>query len=184
MLILLQIYQIKDLTSFILEYNILYHNGQAYYIDVSQSVESNHPNALNFLRMDCTNITNFFKKNKLPVMTMRELFEFITSPTIDNPIRYLELMSEKVGGRANETLEIEDKEFEEMIRNKKHEKTKKGKGENIDDETFQKVFIPQNLHQVVDAEKDIEKLNTVWLMFIRILFKTETLIAAAKIYPA
>ena len=32
------------------EYNILYHRGKAYIIDVSQSVEHDHPNALHFLR--------------------------------------------------------------------------------------------------------------------------------------
>lgn len=39
------------------EYNILYHNGSLVFIDVSQSVEHDHPMALEFLRKDCTNIT-------------------------------------------------------------------------------------------------------------------------------
>lgn len=33
-----------------------YHNGDAYIIDVSQSVEHDHPHALEFLRKDCSNI--------------------------------------------------------------------------------------------------------------------------------
>src|SRR5690242_5144371 len=32
------------------EYNILYYNSRVYFIDVSQSVEHDHPNALQFLR--------------------------------------------------------------------------------------------------------------------------------------
>ena len=149
------------------EYNILYHNGQAYYIDVSQSVESNHPNALNFLRMDCTNITRFFKKNKLPVMTMRELFEFITSPTIDNPLQYLEQMSEKVSERVNEIdFNDEDEAFEQSNCNTKNSErssreNKSSRHAAIEDEAFKNVFIPQNLHQVADIERDIAKLNTV-----------------------
>lgn len=39
------------------EYNILYHQGSLVIIDVSQSVEHDHPMALEFLRIDCTNIT-------------------------------------------------------------------------------------------------------------------------------
>ncbi|KAJ9595265.1 hypothetical protein L9F63_027349, partial [Diploptera punctata] len=39
------------------EFNTLYHNGKLYVIDVSQSVEHDHPHALEFLRKDCTNIT-------------------------------------------------------------------------------------------------------------------------------
>lgn len=33
-----------------------YHDGDAYIIDVSQSVEHDHPHALEFLRKDCSNI--------------------------------------------------------------------------------------------------------------------------------
>lgn len=32
-----------------------YHDGHAYVIDVSQSVEHDHPHALEFLRKDCHN---------------------------------------------------------------------------------------------------------------------------------
>ena len=38
------------------EYNILYHKGTLHIIDVSQSVEHDHPHALDFLRKDCTNV--------------------------------------------------------------------------------------------------------------------------------
>ncbi len=34
-----------------------YHNGDAYIIDVSQSVEHDHPHALEFLRKDCSNVS-------------------------------------------------------------------------------------------------------------------------------
>ena len=38
-------------------YNILWYEDQAYFIDVSQSVEKMHPKALEFLLRDCTNIS-------------------------------------------------------------------------------------------------------------------------------
>ena len=38
------------------EYNILYHDGSLVIIDVSQSVEHDHPRAFEFLMKDCTNI--------------------------------------------------------------------------------------------------------------------------------
>lgn len=40
------------------EYNILWHEGKCVVIDVSQSVEPNHPNSLEFLYRDCCNIAN------------------------------------------------------------------------------------------------------------------------------
>ena len=53
------------------EYNILYHKGQLYIIDVSQSVEHDHPHAMDFLRSDCLNITDFFGKRGVPTMTSK-----------------------------------------------------------------------------------------------------------------
>uniref|UniRef100_A0A8C3A4Y0 Serine/threonine-protein kinase RIO1 n=1 Tax=Cyclopterus lumpus TaxID=8103 RepID=A0A8C3A4Y0_CYCLU len=74
------------------EFNMLYHNGDAYIIDVSQSVEHDHPHALEFLRKDCSNVNEFFVKRGVAVMTVRELFDFITDPSItcDNIDQYLE----------------------------------------------------------------------------------------------
>lgn len=40
------------------EYNILWHEDQCWFIDVSQSVEPSHPNAFHFLIRDCTNISS------------------------------------------------------------------------------------------------------------------------------
>lgn len=108
-----------------------YHNGNAYIIDVSQSVEHDHPHALEFLRKDCSNVNGgkisecdesemtmsqrflwetlwrpflstdlvtcsfypeFFVKRGVAVMTVRELFDFITDPSItqQNINQYLE----------------------------------------------------------------------------------------------
>ena len=44
------------------EYNLLYHHETIYVIDVSQSVELNHPMAMDLLKQDITNITDYFKK--------------------------------------------------------------------------------------------------------------------------
>lgn len=44
------------------EYNILLWNGEPYFIDFSQSVVADHPNARAFLERDVRNITRYFKK--------------------------------------------------------------------------------------------------------------------------
>ncbi|EUD66025.1 Atypical/RIO/RIO1 protein kinase [Plasmodium inui San Antonio 1] len=44
------------------EYNLLYFYNHIYIIDVSQSMEHDHPYSLEFLKRDCVNVTNFFKK--------------------------------------------------------------------------------------------------------------------------
>ena len=60
------------------EYNILWHEGRCVVIDLAQAVEPLHPAALEFLMRDCNNITNFFEKLGVPVMTTEELFFDIT----------------------------------------------------------------------------------------------------------
>ncbi|CEM25434.1 unnamed protein product [Vitrella brassicaformis CCMP3155] len=44
------------------DYNLLWHDGHVTVIDVSQSVEHDHPHSLDFLKRDCVNVTAFFRK--------------------------------------------------------------------------------------------------------------------------
>lgn len=86
------------------EFNLLYQNGEIFVIDVSQSVEHDHPHALEFLRKDCTNITEYFRKNGVGTMGIKELFDFITDPTINEA--NMEDCLEKLAERASERSEI------------------------------------------------------------------------------
>jgi len=123
------------------EYNMLYFKGQVYIIDVSQSVEHDHPHALEFLRKDCSNIRDFFRKKGLvKVMTTKELFEFITDLTITehNIDDYLNKMMEIVENRPAD-MSVQ---------------------EQIDEEVFKHVYIPRTLTDVIDFEKEEETTNS------------------------
>lgn len=78
------------------EFNMLYMDEEVYIIDVSQSVEHDHPHALEFLRKDCTNVTEFFRKKEVATMTIKQLFDFITDPSIteENMEACLDVLSE------------------------------------------------------------------------------------------
>ena len=62
------------------EYNILYDQADSHLtmIDVSQSVEHDHPRSLDFLRMDIKNITEFFSRRAVATLTEPSVFHFIT----------------------------------------------------------------------------------------------------------
>jgi len=64
------------------EYNVLYHQREVVIIDVSQSVDLDHPKALDFLREDCKHVNDFFKKGGCATLTMRELFDFCVDPAV------------------------------------------------------------------------------------------------------
>ncbi|XP_039609309.1 serine/threonine-protein kinase RIO1 isoform X2 [Polypterus senegalus] len=121
------------------EFNMLYHNGDAYIIDVSQSVEHDHPHALEFLRKDCANINDFFLKWQVAVMTVRELFEFVTDPSItnENIDDYLEKAMEIASSRTAEERSNQDK---------------------VDEEVFKKAYIPRTLNEVSNYERDFDLL--------------------------
>lgn len=120
------------------EFNILVQDGQLIIIDVSQSVEHDHPHAFDFLRKDCTNISEFFRKKAVATMTVKELFDFITDQTIteENMEACLEKISEQ----------IKDRDFEAITAQEK-----------IDEAVWQNTFIPKRLDEVRYFERDVDK---------------------------
>lgn len=121
------------------EYNILYFEGHLYIIDVSQSVDLDHPHALDFLREDCLHVSDFFKKHGVAVMTIRELFDFIVDPSIadDAVDSYLEQVQQKILARGDMSAEDE-----------------------IADKVFVQSYIPKTLDHVKNAEEDVIRITS------------------------
>ena len=61
------------------EYNIMFHDDKPFIIDVSQSVEHDHPESLNFLRSDIKNVTDFFRRQSVNVLSERRVFDYVTA---------------------------------------------------------------------------------------------------------
>lgn len=119
------------------EFNMLYHGGGVFIIDVSQSVEHDHPHALEFLRKDCANVNDFFLKHGVAVMTVRELFEFVTDPSItqENLDAYLSKAMEIASQRTKEERSSQD---------------------HVDEEVFKRAYIPRTLNEVKNYERDVD----------------------------
>lgn len=80
------------------EYNILWHEGKCWLIDVAQAVEPGHPSALEFLMRDCGNISTFFtRKGVSGVKTKEELFSHITG--LDSSV-HCAAMLERIHGKG------------------------------------------------------------------------------------
>ena len=56
------------------EYNILWYEKEAWFIDVSQAVEPIHPSGLDFLLRDCTNVYNVRQESTKILITSLNLF--------------------------------------------------------------------------------------------------------------
>ncbi|KAM3721233.1 Serine/threonine-protein kinase [Dirofilaria immitis] len=106
------------------EYNIMVVERKLYIIDVSQSVEHDHPRSLEFLRSDCSNITKFFRSRGIPVLSTRNLFILVADPSIKAENELQKLMSKRTFETAT------------------------------DDTLFMNAFIAQKLEQVLYFERD------------------------------
>lgn len=110
-----------------------YHKGQIFVIDVSQSVEHDHPNAFEFLRKDCQNIHDFFACKGARVLSMRALFEFIINQ---------ELSIEGVGACSEDA-------FIALMQ----DKNQHSPGDSIEAAVFKEMYIPRTLQEfVVDGK--------------------------------
>ena len=58
------------------EYNVVFHEGQLYIIDLGQAVTIHHPNADEFLERDCRNVANFFARQGVET-TPEELLAYV-----------------------------------------------------------------------------------------------------------
>ncbi|KAL5361097.1 RIO1 family-domain-containing protein [Aspergillus floccosus] len=120
------------------EYNMLYHKNKLHIIDVSQSVEHDHPRSLEFLRMDIKNISDFFRRKSVDVLSERAVFEFIIAaegPTSVTPSEPMLEAVEKLFATRNDNVE------------------------EVDTAVFRQQYIPQTLEQVYDIERDAEKVR-------------------------
>ena len=122
------------------EYNVLYHHDKLWIIDVSQSVEHDHPKSLEFLRMDIKNVSNFFGRKGVDTLPDRSIFAFITATQGSvMPSEMDEALQKLYEAQIKEDLDGADKE--------------------VDNEVFRQQYIPQTLEQVYDVERDAEEIG-------------------------
>lgn len=139
MRILLQ--QCKLVHADLSEYNILYYKNKPYIIDVSQSVEGDHPRSLDFLRMDIKNVSDFFKRQSVAVLSDKKAFMFITRQT--------------KGDGSDLDIDVLRQEIDRVMA----ERTEDEQDDEVENEVFRKQYIPQTLDDVYDAEKDAEQMK-------------------------
>lgn len=120
------------------EYNLLYHENKLWVIDVSQSVEHDHPRSLEFLRMDIKNVTDFFSRKGVDCLSLRNVFGFVIAPD--------------AGVEESQMAETVAKMYEARAQGGKED-------EEVDNEVFRQQYIPQTLEQVYDIERDADKIG-------------------------
>ncbi|KAG5648409.1 hypothetical protein DXG03_004983 [Asterophora parasitica] len=151
------------------EYNILYHEGHLCIIDVSQSVEHDHPSAFDFLRKDIKNVEEFFGRLGAACLGLRRCFEFITH-TQAQIQAYVRSEGAGAGGDKEgdepisdasilrRWLEKAEKEGHAAPLDDENHDSHRGSASAHEDSVFLQSFIPRTLNEVYDPERDVEKL--------------------------
>jgi RIO kinase 1 len=133
------------------EYNILYHEGHLYIIDVSQSVEHDHPSAFDFLRSDIKNVEDFFAKMGVKCLGLRRCFEFVVKEKLDTTDglrdedvfkKWLELAA------LDDTPEDDNPKANASSALSAHE-----------DAVFKQLYIPRTLGELYDPEREVAALS-------------------------
>lgn len=165
------------------EYNILYHKRQVVIIDVSQSVEDDHPMALDFLRRDCVNVNDFFARNGVsPVLGQRELFDFVTRED-DVPTSFVPIpevtesqvvtsgdadakagMNNAAGEEIRRRRDVEDAHTRDLFSMALQTADARTEDERVrvaaDDVVFHQSFIPRTLDDIYTGDTDMHRSTT------------------------
>ncbi|KAI0632149.1 RIO1 family-domain-containing protein [Trametes polyzona] len=138
--------------------------GHLWIIDVSQSVEHDHPHAFDFLRADLRNIEDFFSKRGVPTLGLRRTFEFITRDRLTADPTSPPTSDEDVLRRWMDTPETEgngDAADEDAGAVGEGNGAAAGAaGDKAhEDEVFMRSYIPRTLNEVYDPERDVDVLT-------------------------
>lgn len=133
------------------EYNILYHEGHLWIIDVSQSVEHDHPRAFDFLREDISHIDAYFDKRGVSTLGLRKTFHFIVRDSPGGDVeaalyRDLETMlnaEDSVEAQGLVSSLMDTALQEDIDHANEHEEA-----------VFRQSYIPRTLDEVYDPERD------------------------------
>lgn len=128
------------------EYNVLYNplDEHLYTIDVSQSVEHDHPHAFDFLRSDIANMDEFFARRGVRTLGIMRTFGMII----------------ETWGMDGEESELQIRtEVERRFSLPEATADANGLGDQVEqDKVFMQSYIPRTLNEVYDPERDVQRI--------------------------
>ncbi|XP_059158948.1 serine/threonine-protein kinase RIO3-like [Physella acuta] len=118
------------------EYNLLWHEGDVWVLDVSQSVEKENPNSHDFLLRDITNVCDYFRQAGVPgVSTPEDLFMEVTNYSLQGTGKEFAAQVQ----RYNKTEYAFDYYFEQSEEARDQELDSEDSSEDSDDEATQHI---------------------------------------------
>lgn len=164
---------------------VRYHNSHLYIIDVSQSVEHDHPSSFDFLRHDIKTIDEFFIKRsggEIRTLGIRGTFDFVVNDTLaprdatttdqdqtqsdleddgetEEQLKEIvrEWLENGVGLKEESSSSSRTRDGDAAIEEGSQGKSNLTKvDQEAEEAVFMSSYIPRNLGEVYDPERDID----------------------------
>ena len=133
-----------------------YHDGHLWVIDVSQSIEHEHPAAFDFLRSDIQNAEDFFARRGVKTLGLRRTFNLVTR---DSWVSGRDETDDDVTEEVKRLLAEEEQEAAAPSGQQSDPSTDRGGDRSASDEAvFAQSYIPRTLDQVYDVERDVARV--------------------------
>jgi len=154
------------------EYNILYHDSHLYIIDVSQSVEHDHPSSFDFLRKDIQNVNDYFERRsggEVRTLGGRGTFDFVVNEVLQDGERVavedeteegLKDVIRKWLERGVGLQQTPSQATEATVNDSTRPSHTGISNAGVDDKVFMSSYIPRSLAEVYDPERDTAKLTS------------------------
>lgn len=95
--------------------------------------------ALELLRQDCYNVNNFFRRQGVSTLTLREFFEWVVDPTLPQN------ESESRAILSSIMMQAEQRGFNKTL--------------EVEDDAFRRVYVPRRLEDVKRYFTDFKRLK-------------------------
>ena len=141
-----------------------YNKSHLYIIDVSQSVEQDHPRAFDFLRNDIRNVNEFFARRsvgEVNTLGLRRTWEFVVSDRVGCLSQNDEIGIEgdrNLMALARTWIDQDATAYEKKVASTSNTNHKQRQEDLAlltagDEAVFMSSFIPRSLAEVVDPER-------------------------------
>lgn len=170
------------------EYNILYSlaDQHLYTIDVSQSVEGDHPHAFDFLRADIGNVDEFFARRGVRTLGLKRTFELTVEHWNEDKDRDGDEDEQEIAREVERRFALADEaaasaaaaaadqqeasnvgaDVQHAERTAEQEAPEQsGDAQSVvdqdaedEDAIFKQSYIPRNLNEVFDPERDVQRV--------------------------
>jgi RIO kinase 1 len=101
-----------------------------------------------------SNVTDYFKRKGVEVLSLKQLFDFVINPSFGSTEEEADQALEKVGITHCNSKDVARIQLIIFLYQLRSETTQMDELDKVDEEVFKQAYIPRNLEEVYDVDRD------------------------------